>query len=92
MVRTVQPTGEYDAANAHELAALLRRGVSGTSTLLVDLRDVTFFDSCAIRELYVARQVLAQRGVTFTLVNIPPIIERLLSIVGVRDLLPAAED
>jgi anti-sigma B factor antagonist len=47
-------TGEIDLANVAEFGAVLARATAGNSAVTVDLSQVTYCDSAALRELFSA--------------------------------------
>jgi anti-anti-sigma factor len=58
--------GEYDIANAPELLEILTSG--GGTSVVADLREVTFLDSAALSQLVRANAHLATAGGSLTLV------------------------
>jgi anti-sigma B factor antagonist len=80
--------GELDLAAAASLRARVEAVVA--PALVVDLEEVTFFDSSALRELLYARHVLEHRGAQLVLAAIPRNMRRLLDITGTSELFDAA--
>jgi anti-anti-sigma factor len=80
--------GELDLAAA---AAMHERveSVAGTG-LVIDLRDVTFIDSSALRELLNAREVVVRSGSRIVLSGVPASVRRLLEMTGFGDLFETA--
>lgn len=58
--------GEYDIANAPELLEILTG--SGDTSVVADLREVTFLDSAALSQLVRANAHLTEAGGSLTLV------------------------
>jgi anti-anti-sigma factor len=50
----VVATGDIDLANVEEFDAVLRRAAADTAVLTVDLSEVTYCDSAALRALFSA--------------------------------------
>ena len=60
--------GEYDIANAPELLEILTSSGSGDTSVVADLREVTFLDSAALSQLVRANSHLTEAGGSLTLV------------------------
>ena len=58
----------------------------GTTAVILDLGQVTFFDSSAIRALLGARLVLEPRGVTIYLGACSDIVRRVVEITGIDEV------
>lgn len=82
-------SGELDMAAASTLRA--RTDAAGARGLVIDLADVTFADSSALRELLHARQEADRRGTRLVLVGVPASLRRLLEITGTVDVFDIAE-
>jgi anti-anti-sigma factor len=83
---TIDLTGEFDIATTAELRDSILTQHRGESHVLVDLTDVTFMDSSALRALLDVRNALAEHRATLTLANPTPNIRRLLTITGTAEL------
>lgn len=80
--------GELDMAAA---AAMRARAESvTTSGLVIDLRDVTFIDSSALRELLKAREDAVAAGRRIVLSGVPVSVRRLLELTGTTKLFELA--
>jgi anti-sigma B factor antagonist len=80
--------GEADLTTAAELNQLLAAQLDGGTTLLtVDLSGLRFADSAAIRELIHAHRAITQRGGTLELTRPQPVVARVLSLLGVDQIL-----
>jgi anti-sigma B factor antagonist len=81
--------GELDLA----AAAMLRTRVEAAagSGLIIDLREVTFIDSSALRELLNARQALELCGSRLVLSGVPASVRRLLAMTGTTGLFEMAD-
>ena len=76
---TLEPKGEIDAGSADELAAMLQEAMcAGAHEVDVDLRDVTFMDTTALRVLTGARELLTAAGGYLCLRNPQPEVRTLL--------------
>jgi anti-anti-sigma factor len=80
--------GELDMAAASAMRA--RVGAVAGSGLVIDLRDVTFIDSSALRELLNARDDAVRRGRRIVLSGVPTAVRRLLEMTGTLDLFEIA--
>src|SRR5262249_34070176 len=76
--------GEIDLAAADRLAAAFD-GVD--RDVVVDCADLDFIDSYGIKELLRARLRLNAAGCELRLIRVPPFVERVLALLGVRELL-----
>ncbi len=62
-IPTAHLTGEIDLANAVDWIASVKAGIDGAGLVVVDLSDVTFMDSSALRELLLLNRVCPVRVV-----------------------------
>lgn len=85
----VAVTGEIDIATAPAVGAELTQMIdAGFRRVVLDLRDVSFMDSTAIRTILTAKQRAQEHDVAFTLVEISGPVKRILDIAGLTALLP----
>lgn len=76
---TLEPRGEIDAGSVDELADMLQQAMcGGAHEVDVDLREVTFMDTTALRVLTGAREVLTSSGGHLCLRNPQPQVRQLL--------------
>jgi anti-anti-sigma factor len=76
---TLEPHGEIDAGSVDELAEMLQSALcAGAHEVDVDLRDVSFMDTTALRVLKGAREVLTSAGGFLCLRNPQPQVRQLL--------------
>jgi anti-anti-sigma factor len=80
--------GELDLAAAAAMRARVE-SVAG-SALVIDLRDVTFVDSSALRELTNARNTVTRGGRRIVLSGVPASLRRLLEMTGTDELFETA--
>jgi anti-anti-sigma factor len=80
--------GELDLAAASAMRGRVE-SVAGTG-LVIDLRDVTFVDSSALRELLHARQTVVAAGARIVLAGVPPAVRRLLELTGTASMFETA--
>ena len=93
----IRVSGEVDMACAPELLdTLLAADVPSGGTLVLDLAGVTFMDSTGISALVEAHQQRRRpAGSPSTVVEVPPLIAKMLRITGVDtylDVSPAADE
>jgi anti-sigma B factor antagonist len=84
-------SGEFDVAAAPALQdrfqeALARR----PDAVVVDLAEVTFADSSALRELLRADATMRAEGIRLVAAALPPAVDRLLELTRARELLDLA--
>lgn len=78
---TLVPTGEIDAGNVEDLADSFWDAIrSGAHEIDVDLRDVPFMDTAALRVLGNARESLDAIGGHLCLRNPTPPVRKLLAL------------
>jgi anti-anti-sigma factor len=80
--------GEIDLATADEFRSALETVVTGGSTAVVDMGDVTFIDAAGLRVIVQVAKTLNGSG-PLMLVN-AALVERLFELVGMADL-PSVE-
>ena len=79
--------GECDMNAAPSLSVAVEAAFhQGASTIVVDLKEVTFIDSTAIGILLAARERLRLSGGDFEVVCSVPAVTRVLEIVGVQSV------
>jgi anti-sigma B factor antagonist len=77
--------GELDLASAPELHHTLHRLCgNGTTSIELDLSDVSFIDSTGIRTLLEAQSLCGQHGCSFRIAQTSTAVERLLQLTGLR--------
>lgn len=81
--------GELDLAAAASMRARVD-AVAGRRGLVIDLRDVTFIDSSALRELLNAHDVVVRSGSRIVLSGVPAGVRRLLEMTGTDELFEMA--
>jgi anti-anti-sigma factor len=82
VVRVV-PVGELDLATAAVLEEQLHELRSaGFDQVVLDLRELTFIDSCGIRVVVAEQQFADRSGHAFSLISGPPAIQRALEVCG----------
>lgn len=86
-------SGEWDLANADQLADVLDQGIDqGAPLLVVDLTAVTFLDVRTMSYLRQAAHRLTAQGRRLALVAPPPAVERLLDLIDHGAALPRNDD
>jgi anti-sigma B factor antagonist len=84
---TVSLTGEIDMLSAPDLEAVVRPlCAGGASEIVLDLSNVTFVDSTALRAIISAQQMCARAGTGLSLVPGPEQVQRVFEITGMYDL------
>jgi anti-anti-sigma factor len=83
--------GEFDVAAAPAARERLEQArAQRPRGVVLDLGDVTFADSSALRELLRADAALRGDGSLLVIAAVPPVVERLLTITRASDLLALA--
>jgi anti-sigma B factor antagonist len=84
-------TGEFDLAAVPAARERFEQAAAGRPRgVVLDLAEVTFADSSALRELLRAHAALRAEGVRLVLAAVPANVERLLDLTRARDLLELA--
>ena len=85
----LQLAGDLDLASVDCLERCLRE-VQGTTSLLVDLKDVRYADSSGIRLLVETARRMEERGSDFRIRGASPRVQRTFSLLGLQELLDKA--
>lgn len=84
--------GELDLLNAPLLeGALANSGVDQATTVVLDLRGVTFIDSTGLRTIFSARNAARDRGQAFAVTPGSQQVQRLLSVTRLGEHLPTID-
>lgn len=84
---TLAVSGELDLATRDRLlGALERLEADGEDDITVDLKGLAFIDATGLHALVGARDAARMRGMTLEFRNPSPAVRRLLSLVGLDDL------
>jgi anti-sigma B factor antagonist len=90
---TLVLSGESDLASGPELETVVRGlCASGTSDLVLDLRDLEFIDSTGLRAILIAADLCRANDRGFLLTRVPRSIRRVFEVSGVDGMLPIAEE
>ncbi|MGH3645953.1 MAG: STAS domain-containing protein [Micromonosporaceae bacterium] len=85
--------GDVDLAAHDELCRTILAAIdSGVGHLVVDLRQVTFFDSGAVGVLVAGHNAARRAGCTYQVVDPPDLVRRVLRANGILQLLVAGQD
>lgn len=88
----VAPAGELDLANAAALQAQLDDlHDAGFKHVVLDLRELTFMDSAAVRLILKEDRLARSTGRHLSLIEGSPTVQRVLNICGVADQLDFAD-
>ncbi|MDQ0407222.1 STAS domain-containing protein [Streptomyces sp. NBC_01723] len=82
-VRIVQAVGEFDPDSDESLALTLVPSADRPAGTVLDLAKVTFADSAFLHTLLAAKTEHDRVGVPFVLTQLPPVVERLLTLTDV---------
>ena len=78
--------GELDMASSAELqSALAQANNKESSTVVLDLRGVSFLDSTGLKAIFKARKAVRQRGQQFAVTPGSAQVQRLLSLTGLDE-------
>jgi anti-anti-sigma factor len=85
----VRFTGEIDMAVADDMASVATVALDreGLKSLVIDLTEVTFMDSCGLRALVEAHDAAQSKGISWQLQGLSPQLKRLLSVTGLSEYL-----
>jgi anti-anti-sigma factor len=84
-------SGELDLASAPQFERALERAMHAhPARLVLDLSDLSFLDSCGLRELLGAQRACERAGCSLTLIAGDPA-RRLFELTGLAGRLPLAE-
>jgi anti-sigma B factor antagonist len=90
---TLVMTGEVGLASRVVLdAALAHICTDPTTAVVLDMRKVTFIDSCGIQAVLTAEALCKQHGCEFTLIPGQPQVQRVFEISGLLHHLPFRDD
>ncbi|WP_067176543.1 STAS domain-containing protein [Microtetraspora niveoalba] len=82
----IHPYGEIDLTTTGILWDTLDRVIQQASIpkieIEIDMEDVAFMDCAGLRALIPIKQHVREQGGSFVLTRVPPVVERLLSAVG----------
>jgi anti-sigma B factor antagonist len=88
----VSPVGEVDLVTVDKVRAHVREATGESSRVVLDLRQVTFMDSSALRLLVEVQQLAEQDGFAFAVVRGPASLERLFQVTGLDGRLDLHDD
>src|SRR5918993_2245419 len=84
----VAPRGELDLFTVRELRAALAERPDPCDVVVLDLRNLTFFDTSGIRLIVETMQELRAAGIRFAILRGSPDVQRLFAIARMEDRLP----
>lgn len=88
----IAPVGEVDLVSVHEVRTQVRDAAAEARRVVLDLRQVTFMDSSALRLLVETQQLAEQDGFSFAVVRGPASLERLFEVTGLDGRLELHDD
>jgi anti-anti-sigma factor len=90
---TLLLSGESDLASGPELETVVR-GLcsSGTSDLVLDLKDLEFIDSTGLRAILIAANLCEESGRNFRLIRVSESVRRVFEVSGIDGVLPITEE
>jgi anti-anti-sigma factor len=89
----VTVVGELDMADADQVAqVLIESAGAGRPILRLQLSDLTFADSSAIKAIILGSKAAEEHGVTFELVNPHGRVQRLLQVTGLNNALTVTHE
>ena len=88
----VAPQGELDMATVGEVRAELEGELGGASTLVLDLRGLTFLDTSGLQLVFEQQKRAERDSFAFVLVRGPERVQRLFDIAGMNDRLTVVEE
>ena len=85
-------TGDIDLNAAEVFRDMMLRVMRRHSpSLLLDLAGVSFMDCAGLRALLMTRRLAAMRGGSVCLIAESPAVDRIIGLLGVRDVFPVRE-
>lgn len=84
----VSPSGELDLYSVTGVRQALAARPDGCTTVVLDLRELSFSDTSGMRLVLETLQDLGSRGVRFALVRGGPDVQRLFALARLEDRLP----
>jgi anti-sigma B factor antagonist len=85
---TVSIAGELDMADAEQVGqALIEAAMADIPIVRLELSQLTFADSSAIKAILLGARAAAEHGVTYELLNPHGRVQRLLQVTGLTDAL-----
>ena len=88
----VSPRGDLDLSTVAELRSAIRERPDDCDVLVLDLRDLTFFDTSGMRLVVETMQELAPLGMRLAIVRGPQQVQRLFALARMEDRLPFFDD
>ncbi|MEA2310924.1 MAG: anti-sigma factor antagonist [Solirubrobacteraceae bacterium] len=88
----VVPSGELDLGTVDQLRAVLAARPPASARLVLDLRELTFFDTSGMRVVVETLEEAERAGVGLSLVRGSDAIQRLFALAGIEDRLPFVDD
>ena len=88
----VVPVGEVDLVTVHEVREYLLAAAREAPRVVVDLRQVTFLDSSALRLLVESQQLAERDGFALAVVRGPASLDRLFEVTGLDARLDLYDD
>ena len=89
---TIVLTGEIDASNASTISTQVEQALAGGApAIVVDLSDVTFFDSTGLGALIAARTSCGDGGTALSLRAPSPQVRRILDLTATASLFPLTD-
>lgn len=87
-VVVVSFSGEVDLANVSSFRVQLDTAAETAENLVLDLRDLRYIDSSGIKALLDVHCALARGGRSILMAAVPPMMRRMLEIVGLKQVIP----
>src|SRR3954451_9233100 len=88
----VAPAGELDLGTVDEVRAALEARPGGCGLVVLDLRELTFFDTSGMRLVVETLESTAAENLRLALVRGPADVQRLFALARLEDRLPFCDD
>ena len=88
----VAPAGELDLGTVDDLSATIAARPPECPRLVLDLRELTFFDTSGMRLVVETLQDAGRSGISLAIVRGPEDVQRLFALAGMDDRLPFFDD
>ncbi len=80
-------SGKIDSNNSEEFQQIVLQGLRQSDVLILNMENVTYMSSAALRALIMGKKTAASKGSKFVLINTNQTVKSALDITGIAGLL-----